>query len=119
MSGRTKFETHEQYIAAASEQVQPILIKIQSLVDAAVPEASRCISYSMPAYKAGKVFFYFAAFNHHIGIYPPVKSDAALIRELEEYRNDKGNLSFPLSRPIPYELIGRVVMALFREYARK
>jgi uncharacterized protein YdhG (YjbR/CyaY superfamily) len=71
----------------------------------------------MPAYRSGKVFFCFAAFKNHIGIYPPVHKDAALIRELAEYRNEKGNLSFPLTRPMPYELIGRVAVALATEYS--
>jgi hypothetical protein len=30
-------------------------------------------------------------------------------------RGEKGNLKFPLSGPIPYELIGRVASALSRE----
>ena len=118
MSSRARFETHEQYIAAAAGNVRPILLKIQALVDARIPGAVHCISYGMPAYKSAKVFFYFAAFRNHIGIYPPVKADAALIRELADYRNEKGNLSFPLSEPMPYELIGRVAVALAREYSR-
>jgi uncharacterized protein YdhG (YjbR/CyaY superfamily) len=119
MINRAKFESHEQYIAAAHESVRPILLKIQAVVDSKIPNAVRCISYSMPAYNFGKVFFYFAAFKNHIGIYPPVKEDAALIQELAAYRNAKGNLSFPFSRPMPYELIGRVAMSLAKEYSRK
>ena len=63
-------------------------------------------------------FFYFAAFKKHIGIYPPVTQDAQLIQELAPYRGEKGNLSFPLGEPLPIDLIGRVAVALSREYAR-
>ena len=118
MSDRAKFTTHEDYIAAASGDAQPILLKVQSLVEAALPGATRCIGYNIPAYRAGKVFFYFAGFKHHLGVYPPVREDAALIRELAPYRNEKGNLAFKYKEPIPYELIARVAVALAREYAR-
>lgn len=53
------------------------------------------------------------------GIYPPVREDAALIAELAFYPNEKGNLAFKYKEPIPYELIGRVAVALAKEYARK
>lgn len=94
MAQGTKFTSHEQYISAAPEEVREILLRVQGLVEAALPEAEPCISYNMPAYRAGKVFFYFAAFKNHLGVYPPVREDAALIRELSSYRNEKGNLSF-------------------------
>ena len=69
----------------------------------------------MPAFKLDRVFFFFAAFKTHIGIYPPVKGDPALQKELLPYRGEKNNLKFPLDEPIPYELIGRVAVALSRE----
>lgn len=94
-----------------------MLQAIQHQVESLLPEATQCISYRMPAFKAKRVFFYFAAFKQHIGIYPPVTKDAALVRELAPYRGPKGNLSFPLSEPLPLELIGRVAVALNREYA--
>jgi hypothetical protein len=59
------------------------------------------------------------AFKNHLGVYPPIKKDRALIRETARHRNEKGNLSFKYSEPIPYELIGRVAVALASEYAQK
>ena len=119
MTEKNTFTSHEQYIAVAPEAVQKILLAVQAVVAAALPKAERCISYNMPAYRSGKVFFYFAAFKNHLGIYPPVQEDAALIRELSPFRNEKGNLRFTYEEPIPYELIRRVAVALAKEYARK
>lgn len=113
------FESHEAYIASVSAEARPLLEAIQARVEALLPEATRCIGYGMPAYRHGRVFFYFAAFKKHIGIYPPVNRDAALIESLAPYRGPKGNLSFPLDRPLPMDLIGRVAVALHREYAVK
>jgi uncharacterized protein YdhG (YjbR/CyaY superfamily) len=118
MTERAKFTSHEQYISTVPKDVQQVLLRVQGLVEGALPKAQRCISYGVPAYRAGKVFFYFAAFKNHLGVYPPVKEDAALIRELSKYRNEKGNLSFKFGEPIPYELIVRVAVALHKEYTR-
>lgn len=119
MSERPKFTSHEEYIASMPSDVQKILLKVQALVEAGLPKAQRCISYGMPAYRDGKIFFYFAGFKNHLGVYPPVREDKTLIAELASYRNEKGNLTFKYKEPIPYELIGRVAAALAKEYARE
>ena len=72
----------------------------------------------MPAFKLDRVFFYFAAFKQHIGVYPPVKGDRELQNELLPYRGDKGNLRFPCESN-SVRLIGRVASALSREYSRE
>jgi uncharacterized protein YdhG (YjbR/CyaY superfamily) len=107
----------DAYIASASPEVRDILEGIRQIVKAAVPRATETISYQMPAFGLGKVFFYFAAFKKHIGIYPPVKGDRKLQAELLPYRGPKGNLRFSLKEPIPYGLIGRVATALSQEYS--
>lgn len=119
MSEKPKFASHDEYIASMPGDVQEVLRKVQAVVEARVPNAQRCISYSMPAYRDGKVFFYFAGFKNHLGVYPPVREDRTLIAELASYRNEKGNLTFKYKERIPYELIGRVAAALAHEYARK
>ena len=110
--------THEEYFASAPPLARHSLQAIQRKVEALLPNAAQCISYKMPAFRQERVFF-FAAFKKHIGVYPPVTKDAALIQELAPYRGEKGNLAFPLSEPLPIELIGRVALALAREYASK
>lgn len=111
------FATHEAYLESVSPQARQRLEAIRAQVEALLPSATRCIGYSMPAYKDGRFFFYFASFKNHIGIYPPLTEDAALVQELEPYRGPKGNLSFPYNEPLPLELIGRVAVALHRQYA--
>jgi uncharacterized protein YdhG (YjbR/CyaY superfamily) len=116
MTDRPKFSGMDDYIASAPAEVQRILEEIRRVARAKVPEATETISYQMPAFKLRKVFFYFAAFKSHIGIYPPVRGDKDLQKALLPYRGEKGNLRFPLSQPMPYDLIGRVVSALSREH---
>src|SRR5687767_13105595 len=118
MTERSKFINTDDYIASAAPEVQDILRKIRSIIKEVAPEAIETISYQLPAFKAGKVFIYFAAFKNHIGIYPPVSGDKNLERSLAQYRGPKGNLSFPLNEPIPYDLIRRVAEALHKQYAK-
>jgi uncharacterized protein YdhG (YjbR/CyaY superfamily) len=109
---------HESLFLTATPAVRLRLEAIQAIVEQKVPGAQRCVSYGMPAFRLGKVFFYFAAFKKHIGVYPPLKEPPALMEELAAYRGPKGNLSFPHSEPLPLELIGRVAEALAKQYGQ-
>ena len=50
---------------------------------------------------------------------PAGQRGAAVSTELLPYRGEKGNLKFPLSKPMPYPLIKRVASALARAKQRK
>ena len=99
----------DEYISASSPEVQPILKKIRKTIRQAAPHAEEILSYGMPAFKQGSVLVYFAAFKKHIGLYPPVRGDANLMRDAAPFAGDKGNLQLPLGQPIPYGLIRRIV----------
>jgi uncharacterized protein YdhG (YjbR/CyaY superfamily) len=113
------FNSHEQYFATIPPEVRVLLLRVQREVESRVPGALRCISYNMPAFKHQRTFFYFAAFKKHIGVYPPVTGDEALVRETARFRGPKGNLSFPHTQELPLELIGRVALALAAQYAAR
>ena len=106
---RTAATSITAYIAAAPPAVRPILREIRRVVRAAAPEADEVISYRMPAFRQRGILIYFAAFQHHIGVFPPVSGDAKLEKALKPYEGPKRNLKFPLDRPIPYALIRRIV----------
>lgn len=98
----------DEYIAASPAAVRPILREIRRVISAAAPQAEEVISYRMPAFKQRGILVYFAAFKNHIGLFPPVRGDAKLAKALAPYAGPKGNLRFPLDRPIPYTLIRAV-----------
>ena len=108
---RASPRTVDEYIAGFAPDVQEVLKRIRYTVQAAAPEAEETISYRMPAFKLNGTLVYFAAFNKHIGLYPPVRGDEKLMRDVAPYAGAKGNLQFPLDKPIPYELIRRIVKA--------
>ena len=99
----------DEYVAGFPPKVRAILEQVRRTVRAAAPEAEEKISYRMPTFVQGRVLVHFAAFQHHIGLYPPVRGDAELAAALAPYAGEKGNLRFPYSEPIPYDLIERIV----------
>ncbi len=117
MGARQKFKDVDEYLNSLDPESRLILQDIRQAAMQAVPNAIECISYQMPALKLKKIFFYFASFKNHIGIYPPVEGDAPLQDDLRPYRGPKGNLQFMKNKPIPYTLIKRVVDALAKEYS--
>lgn len=109
----------DEYIADWPAKVRAILREIRSTIRNAAPEAEETISYGMAAFRLNGPLVYFAAFKNHIGFYPPVSGDERLLRAIAPYANEKGNLRFPLDRPIPYELIRRIVKRRIRENAER
>jgi uncharacterized protein YdhG (YjbR/CyaY superfamily) len=64
----------------------------------------------MPTFTlGGSYLIYFAAYRKHIGMYPAPLGDADLADELLPYAAGKGTLRFPLDKPIPFDLISKVV----------
>jgi uncharacterized protein YdhG (YjbR/CyaY superfamily) len=108
-AARTTPKDVDDYIAGFAPDVQSILQRIRSTVRKVAPDAVEGISYAIPCFKLDGVLVYFAAFQQHIGFYPPVRGDAALEKAAAKYAGEKGNLRFPLDQPIPYPLIERIV----------
>jgi uncharacterized protein YdhG (YjbR/CyaY superfamily) len=88
--------------------VRQRLRDIRALLQRLVPGGQERLSYRMPAMFRGGVVVYYAAFRHHIGLYPPV-SDAALRQRLLPWAGPKGNLQFPHAQALPMDLIEAVV----------
>ena len=98
------------YISSFPVEVQMILQKIREIIHEKAPGASESMAYGMPAYKTGgKPLVYFAAFKNHIGFYATPTGHSAFADELKGYKQGKGSVQFPLNKPIPYDLVGRIV----------
>jgi uncharacterized protein YdhG (YjbR/CyaY superfamily) len=103
-------DTIEQYMVHFPENVQDILRKIRKLIKDNAPNSEEQISYGMPSYKMNnKPLVYFAAFKNHIGFYALPSGHSEFKEELSKYKQGKGSVQFPLDRPIPYELIEKMV----------
>lgn len=109
----------DAYIDGFSPEVQAVLQRVRQVVRECAPHAREVISYRMPALKQNGILVYFAAFKNHIGLYPPISGDARLQKDVALYAGEKGNLRFPFSEPMPYDLIARIVALRVRQDAAK
>ncbi len=107
--------TIDAYIAAFPDDVQAILQQIRRAVHEVAPEATEAIAYGMPTFKLHGNLVHFAAFKNHIGFYPVPSGIEAFQEELAAYKQGKGSVQFPLNRPMPYDLIRRIVEFRVRE----
>jgi uncharacterized protein YdhG (YjbR/CyaY superfamily) len=99
----------DEYIADFSPEIQEKLEKIRATIQKAAPKAEEAISYMMPTFKLHGNLVHFAAFKNHIGFYPAPRAIEAFKEELSGYEGGKGTVQFPLDKPIPYALIGKIV----------
>ena len=118
-SNRVHAVTIDEYIAQFPEDVQQILTKIRAVIKAAAPQATEKISYQMPTFFLKGNLVHFAAFKHHIGFYPAPSGVEAFQEDLSAYKWSKGAVQFPLDKPIPYDLIRRIVLYRVGENMKK
>lgn len=107
---KTNLKTVDEYIALFSGEEQEVLKKIRQTIKNVVPEAEEVISYQMPTFKYYGYLVYFAAFKDHYSLFiPPMGVYEQFKQELASYKVSKATVQFPKSRPVPYDLITRLV----------
>jgi len=100
----------DEYIASFPGDIQKILTRIRNIILKYAPDAEESISYNMPTYKTfGKTLIYFAGFKNHIGLYATPSGHTEFANELAKFKHGKGSVQFPLDKPIPYDLIRKIV----------
>ena len=106
----------DQFISTYPPEVQTILQKIRALIKKSTPGAEEAMSYGIPTFKLnGKNLVHFSAFKEHIGFYPTPTGIEKFKKELSAYEGAKGSVKFPLTKPIPYALIGKIVQYRVKE----
>ena len=110
------YKTIDEYIANFPKGVQLILKKLRQTIQKAAPHATEAISYGIPTFKLGnKNLVHFGGFKSHIGFYPAPRGIEAFKKELTEYLGGKGTVQFPLNKPLPYNLITKIVKFRVKE----
>jgi len=105
-----KTETIDEYIQLFPEDIQVVLLKLREVIKETAPEATEKISWDMPTFVLHGNLIHFACFKHHIGLYPGVDAIVAFKERISEYKNSKGTVQFPLSKPLPIDLIKEIVL---------
>ena len=99
----------DEYIAGFPRDVQEKLEKIRRTIKKEAPNADEAIKYRMPTFTLNGNLVHFAAYKNHIGFYPAPVGIETFKKELSVYEGAKGSVRFPLDKPIPFGLIGRIV----------
>lgn len=116
---KTIVSSVDEYLSSLPVTVKALMEKLRKTIITAAPDAEEVISYQMPAYKYQGVLLYFAAYKNHIGFYPCPSAIETFKKELSVYKGAKGSVQFPLDKPVPFELITRIVKFRVQENDEK
>lgn len=109
----------DQYIQAQPERTRELLTELREAIRRAAPGATEKISYGVPTFDHHGNLVHFAAFKRHIGFYPTPSGIEAFKDEIRRFRHAKGSVQFPLTAPLPLDLITRIVQFRVKENAAK
>ena len=110
----------DEYIAGFPSDVQERLRKIRATIHDAAPGIEEKISYKMPTFTyKGRDIMGVAAWKHHIALYAAPNGVPEFKKDLEMYGREKSTLGFPNDKPLPYDLIRRLVKFRMKEVAMK
>jgi uncharacterized protein YdhG (YjbR/CyaY superfamily) len=104
-----KPETIDQYIAQFPMPIQDLMQELRSVIASVAPESIEKISWNMPTFYFHGNLVHFAAFKKHIGFFPTSSGIKAFEHELGDFNFSKGTIQFPYEKPLPLELVKKIV----------
>jgi uncharacterized protein YdhG (YjbR/CyaY superfamily) len=106
----------EAYLAGFDGVARERLDAVRATIRAAAPDAAERISYKMPAFFLGKhAIVFVGGYQKHIGLYPVPAGDEAFRAEIAPYFSGASTIRFPHNRPLPTDLIAKLVAVRLRE----
>ena len=115
MESKRNFKTIDEYIATFPKNIQSILQELRRVIRESAPGAEEDIRYQMPTFRLNGNLVHFAAFKSHVGFYPTPLAIEAFKEQLSGYKTSKGAIQFPLSGPIPFDLVRDMVKFRVKE----
>lgn len=105
---------HDAYIAAAPEEMRPLLVQVRTGLARVLPDADEIISYNMPGFQVGDAMIVgYAAFTKQCGIYVTAGAIAQNAEGIAAagLKATKTGVTFSPRKPIPDELIESLALA--------
>lgn len=102
----------EEYIERQPEEIHAFLHGIRSLF-LSIPDLQEGMSWSMPTYKKSNLSVSFAACKKHVSLYLGIDTLEAFSTELSEYETHKNAIYIPYDKPIPENLIIKMIQYRF------
>src|SRR5258708_39775991 len=120
MTDKKPSTTIDEYISTFPDNTQAILGKVRQAIHKAAPDAVETTSYGIPTFDLnGKHLVFFAGWKHHISLYPLPAGDEAFQQTISQYKRAKGTIQLPLDKPLPYDLVEKIVTLLMKEKPEK
>lgn len=106
--------TVENYINMQSKETRKKLIELKECILKVNPKATELLNYNILAYsfvKGGKreQQIMIAGYKKHVGLYPHPTTMEKFDSELSEFKKGKGSVQFPLNKPLPIDLIEKMI----------
>jgi uncharacterized protein YdhG (YjbR/CyaY superfamily) len=100
----------DSYIDSFPENIRMMLRQMRKIITENAPGAEEGFAYHMPSYKLnGRPLVYFAGYENHIGFYATPAGHVRFKEDLSKYKQGKGSVQFPIDKPLPTDLIARIV----------
>ena len=114
MKQEDQYPSVQVYLENQSEEARERLLELKSCILSVVPDAVEMINYNIPAYalvEGGKrdQQIMMAGYKKHVGLYPHPSTMEHFWDQLDDYKRAKGSVQFPLSKPLPKELVVEMV----------
>lgn len=109
MAGKGRSKEIDTFISGFPKDVQRVLEQLRTTIREAAPDAEETINYGIPTFTLHGNLVHFSAFKSHIGFYPTPSGVEKFKNELSPYELAKGSVKFPLDKPIPLDLVSRIV----------
>ena len=112
--------TVDEYLTNIAEPAHTTLNKVRAVIRSVLPaETLEVISYGIPGFKHRKMLVWYAAFSDHCSFFPTASVIQEFRMDLKGYRVSKGTIHFPLDKPLPENLLKRMVKARLAEAEKK
>jgi len=104
-----QIKTMDTYIAQFPDHVRELLEELRRVIRESAPHAEEAMRYGIPTFRLNGNLVHFAAYKNHIGFYPTPSGISAFSDELSVYKVSKGTVQFPLDKPVPWDLVRKIV----------
>jgi uncharacterized protein YdhG (YjbR/CyaY superfamily) len=114
--------TVDDYLATLDDDRRSAMTVLRETINAAAPGAIEAIAYGMPALRShgGQFLVSYDAYKRHYSLFPASEAVAqALGEDLAPFLAGKGTIRFPADRPIPVEIVRRIVEVRVAENAAR
>lgn len=113
----------DEYIAKQPPETRRALEELRSCIWRAAPHLTELMNYGIPAFalvEGGKrdQQIMIAGYEKHVGFYPHPDVIGEFSEQLAGYKFAKGSIQFPLDKPMPMDLVIKMVKCRLSQLKR-